>query len=199
MSASEKIETIGSAVGRDHATVGDWMTSMDGKRLVTREALIAEVRSYIDTPFRHQGRSLVKGVRGRVDCVGLHVNGCRGVGINIQDTKTYGRVPDGVMLAEWMDKNCDRVPMFGRIVATGEIVRNPNAIFPGNIGVFWMRKERKWPQHLGMFVRMADGAMGMVHTYAAAGHVSEHHLTQEWLDRLLMCYTIRGVETPWQQ
>src|SRR4051812_45789055 len=57
---------------------------------VSREAVIAEARTWDGVRWVHQGRT-----RHGVDCVGLIVNVCWKLGITDYDFKSYGRVPIG--------------------------------------------------------------------------------------------------------
>lgn len=58
--------------------------------MVTRAQIIEEARTWIDTPWRHQGRT-DKGI----DCVGLVVRVTQALGLNEYDRTDYTRRPDG--------------------------------------------------------------------------------------------------------
>jgi hypothetical protein len=66
--------------------------------MVSRAHIIAEARSYIDTPWRHQGRSRTTGV----DCVGLLVCIADTLGLADYDDSykmvNYSRRPDGTLI-----------------------------------------------------------------------------------------------------
>jgi cell wall-associated NlpC family hydrolase len=55
------------------------------------EAILAAARSWLGTPWRHQGR--LKGIG--VDCGGLIIGVGRELGLLDFDTQAYGRIPDG--------------------------------------------------------------------------------------------------------
>ena len=56
---------------------------------VTRAQVVDAARKWLGTPWRHQGRN----THG-IDCVGLVVVVCKGLGISSYDDTGYGRDPD---------------------------------------------------------------------------------------------------------
>ena len=72
---------------------------------VTREQFVAEARTWLDTPFQHQGR--LKGVA--VDCVGLVICTARALGLTDFDMTDYNRRPDG-RLRPMLDLHMDAIP-----------------------------------------------------------------------------------------
>lgn len=64
--------------------------------MTTREEIVAEARSWINTPYRHQGRT--KGVG--VDCIGVSIGLGRKFGMCAEDFdyQGYAREPDGSAL-----------------------------------------------------------------------------------------------------
>ena len=138
---------------------------------VTRDQIVAEARSWIGVPWRHQGRN-----RSGVDCVGLAIAVSRALGVlpNHADKVGYSRLPTLYLLVEtaavWMRKKTgpdfdDRQP--------GDIVfLRPNDTYA-------------WPSHLGILTRLQDGELGLVHAYNGlkkkkADVVLETHYTPWW-------------------
>lgn len=57
-------------------------------------------REWIDTPFRHQGRALGRGV----DCAGVIVCAARKIGIDARDDLTYDHAPDPIKLRRMLNE-----------------------------------------------------------------------------------------------
>lgn len=134
--------------------------------MVTREQIVAEARTWLKTPFRHQGR--VRGVG--VDCAGVVVGVAHALGLSTFDHTGYGREPHGGMLKRLLDAHLDRV--------TGE----PQ---PGD--VLLMRFERE-PQHLAI---VSD--LGIIHAYERVGRCVEHGLDEVWRRRIVRAYSFLGL------
>lgn len=103
-------------------------------------SILAEAREWLDTPWRHQGRSKGHGV----DCVGLLVGVGRGIGIsNMDDPKGYGRDPGRSRdLILYLEKHFDRYdkneePLPGDII----LIRDLNG--PTHVGIVAENKGRK--------------------------------------------------------
>jgi cell wall-associated NlpC family hydrolase len=109
---------------------------------VTREQFVAEVLTWLGTPFRHRAR--VKGVG--CDCVGLPIGACKNLGIAIQDTTNYPRVPiHGI---------------FGRLVDEQTVPVEFKDILPGDVLKFQWTTE---PQHIAVVVSI--NPIRIVHAY----------------------------------
>jgi len=81
-----------------------------------RKAFVEECRSYVGTPYRHQGRS--KGVG--VDCAGVLDGAARAVGLmppgaaeDADVLRAYDRAPNG-SLDRMLEKYMDRIPLEDR-------------------------------------------------------------------------------------
>lgn len=139
--------------------------------MTTRDQIVAEARTWLNTPWQHQAR--LRGIG--VDCAGL----CLGVGWALglipkgMDETGYGREPDGTLLAI-ADKfaNVVDTPSFGDVVVIA---------FEGR------------PMHFGILARTADGADSLIHAYATARKVVEHRLDATWRARVVRGYTYNGV------
>ncbi len=144
--------------------------------LLGLEASIAEAaRSWLGTPFKHQGR--MKGVG--VDCLGLLV----GVALKLDlkdksgeplvtlDRLGYGHFPDEIALQSALENALH--------------VRAEPCI--GAIGLFTIDGRT---QHLGIFGDYGAGELSLIHAYAPHRKVVEHRLSEEWLERVVGCYRL---------
>lgn len=132
--------------------------------MVTRAQFLAEARSWIGTPWLHQGRN-----RYGVDCIGLVLVTAWALGLTDYDVKGYGRVPD----ADFLRSECERLMVR---------VNEPQ---PGD--VYLMRFKRE-PQHLAIATER-----GLLHAYAGAGRVVETSLPPQWRERIVGVYAVPGV------
>ena len=120
-------------------------------------SLVEAARTYIGTPFHHQGRAKGYGV----DCVGLVVCVARDAGYTVRDITAYGRDPDGASLV-------------GAVAEQLERVDHPE---PGDVLMFWVARPGL-PQHVGI-------CAGKTMIHAPIGRrVCEHRLTRAMLDKL---------------
>lgn len=117
--------------------------------------VVAAARRHLGTPFHHQGR--LPGVG--LDCIGLLVAVARELGVPIEDDATYGRRPRPAQLLAGMGRNLVR--------------RLGCDLTPGSIVVMGARRA-DLPQHVGILTPYAAGSLGLVHTDAHVGRVTEH-------------------------
>jgi cell wall-associated NlpC family hydrolase len=141
--------------------------------MTSRDAIVREARSWIGTPFHHQGR--VKDVG--VDCAGLIIGVAHALGLSDFDYTTYGRAPTGDdLMGSLLRAHCE-----------------PTAdAKPGD--VLLMRFDLE-PQHVGF---LSEGDLGagearIVHTYMQARKVVEHYIDEVWFARVLGAYRLPGV------
>ena len=71
----------------------------NAKAEVNVSALLTEARSWLDTPYHHQGR--LKGVG--VDCIGLIIGVAHALNLSEFDTHDYARIPNANMLESLLD------------------------------------------------------------------------------------------------
>jgi len=138
--------------------------------MTIREQIVAEARTYIGTPFHHQGR--LKGVG--IDCVGLIVNVGKSFDLVGHDNTEYSKYPDGKTLME-------QINSYGVPIDTDKMQ-------PGDVVVFWIVNPRT-PTHIGIVTDY-----GFIHTYADIGKVVEHRFTAAWKKRIVGVYKYPGVE-----
>ncbi len=138
---------------------------------VTTEQIVAEARSWLGTPFVHQGR--LKGVG--VDCAGLVVGVARALGLapDYVDRLDYPRQPIGRDMGDRLDRHLVHVPLPERRAAD----------------VLWFAWAAN-PQHLGILT----GRNTVIHAYGydtgrrQRGGVVETHLTGSHLAALRRAY-----------
>lgn len=129
-----------------------------------RAKIIATARTYLGVPWHHQGRN-----RAGMDCAGLIVKVAQDLNLTHFDTRGYSRIPDGVKLRGYLEK---------------ETVRVTN----GQPGDIMLIRFARYPQHLAI---ISD--VGMIHTYEQIGYVVEHRIDERWASRVLFTYAYPGV------
>ncbi len=146
--------------------------------MTTREAVVAEARSWIGTPWHHAGR--VKGVG--VDCVGLPVGVLRACGAVAQDfdVPPYVQSPDGTMI-----KTCSRYMT--------QIKRSEM-----QIGDLIVLASDVVPQHLGIVGDYQHGGMSIIHACNSRSctppRVIETRLMFGRTQRFIAAFRLLGVE-----
>lgn len=131
---------------------------------VIRAALEAE-----ETPFKHQGRVLGRGM----DCAGLFVFVCQQLGIPHQDAVGYPRTPFGGEL----ERQLDAQPSLRRVPK--EQARK------GDILVMRMTKA---PQHITFHAGEYRGHPYVIHASEMHGKVCLHRLDSDWFGRVVLAY-----------
>lgn len=130
------------------------------------DEILAAARSCLETPFRHQGR-----IPGRsLDCAGLAVVALQSVGIPVDDVRGYSRLPHKGRLQAALDAQ----PALERVtdIQAGDIL---------------LMKFGSEPQHLAICAGET-----IIHAYEQAGKTCEHGFTDEWRNRVVRAYRVRG-------
>lgn len=133
----------------------------------TPTEIITAARTWLGTPYHHQGR--VKGVG--VDCIGIIVGVAADLGFNI-DKDTYRAYP--------------RQPPRGKSMlhefaaVCGDPINEIKDLKIGDLAIFWMSETSKRAQHCGI---ISD--IGMIHCYSTVGKVVEHPLDMFWYQRFM--------------
>lgn len=137
--------------------------------MVTRKKIVAEARSYLGTPFHHQGR--VKGVG--VDCAGLVGMVAVALGLlGVDDIpKDYAKQPNAHAMTKVLDEKMIRIPIFEATI--------------GDVYHFAFDRE---PQHVGIITDI-----GIIHAYAQARKCVEHSLDFTWQSRIRGAYRFKGI------
>ncbi|MGE4043596.1 MAG: C40 family peptidase [Acetobacteraceae bacterium] len=138
--------------------------------MATRAAVIAEARTWLGVPWRHQGRS-----RAGVDCVGLIVVVCQSLGLSDYDSCVYGRDPDPTRF-------------LGHFTAGGAVRINPLDAQDGDLLVF---RQSAFPCHAGIRSTHYDVPY-VIHAHMAHRQVVEERLTEQ--APLVAAYRLPGLE-----
>lgn len=134
---------------------------------VTREDIIAEARTWLGTPFHHQGR-----VRGHgVDCAGLVACVGKALGLTCFDTARYGRSPDPAMMGDILRRELVAKPISEIQLAD----------------VLWLSFDSE-PQHVAIVTDV-----GIIHATSAIRRVVEHGLDDVWRSRIRCAFGWPGV------
>ena len=139
-----------------------------------REAIVAEARSWMNTPWSHQQRQ--KGVG--VDCAGLIIKPLHTLNLSSFDIRDYERLPNGTMYGICC-REMTRIPV--------STVRLADALL-----MQWDRG----PSHLGLVgdYPHGDGQLSIIHASNAFRKVCEHRLTPDWRRRIVAAFRLPGVE-----
>ena len=132
------------------------------------QEIIDCARTYLGTPFHHQGR--LKGVG--VDCIGLVVGVADSLGLTDDkgiplasfDHADYPPTPAGESLKRPVSLHLYELPSAGEYQ-------------PADVLLFRFHQD---PQHVGIVSRLPDGELGIIHCYASIGKVVEHRLNDTW-------------------
>jgi NlpC/P60 family. len=145
---------------------------------------ITAARSWLGTRFQHQGRLCkTEAHKGGCDCLGLlmgvakelnliELNGNAHL-INY-DVVHYSLIPDGKALEQKLKQVAKQI--------------NLDELTPGDIALFRCDGN---PQHLAIISNYNEGELGIIHAYAPARKVVEHHMSKEWKVRLVSAFRLR--------
>ena len=112
--------------------------------------IVQEARTWIDTPFHHQGR--LKGVG--VDCLGLVICIFNALGAKLVDKAAYPRYPSGGLLMAGIRSQCIEIDISD--AKTGDI---------------FVSAERHQPNHVMIYDAETDT---VIHSYYQNEKVTEH-------------------------
>jgi cell wall-associated NlpC family hydrolase len=135
--------------------------------------IVTTARKWLGTPFHHQGRVPNVGL----DCVGLVIQVAKELNLSNFDTTNYSAIPDGKVLKSLCEQEMIEVPYI-------------NAQY-GDVLLF---KFGERPQHLGIIGDYLYGGFSIIHAYAVAGKVVETRLDDFWIQKLISCYRLPGVD-----
>jgi len=136
--------------------------------------IINTARSWLGTPFHHQGR--LKGVG--VDCLGLLVGIAQELELRDESGKLlisydkldYGHLPNEQRLMAGLVKHCNPA-------------RKPKE---GYIGLFEIDGTAR---HLGVFAKQKH-YITLIHAYAPARQVVEHRFDAQWQEKLVKIFRL---------
>lgn len=143
-------------------------------RIIPRSEIVEVARSWIGTPYRHQGRQ-----KGRaIDCIGLVYGVWLDLGFPPVDIPAnYTESPSGTLLQEHADQNL--------------VITDRKELYPGDIAILWGWKRE--PQHFAIVGEHA-GRLTMIHAFSKRGSVVEHGWDEFWRERLVRIYEFPGTE-----
>jgi len=140
--------------------------------LSKREQVVEHARSFLEVPWRHQGRS-----RNGIDCAGLVIVVAREMGLADYDTRDYQRHTVGHRFLSHFKANMDQ--------------KSPVNVQPGDVLLF---RDNVFPCHSAITAG-APGDLSIVHAYAHARKVVEERLDQgEWMNKLTACFAFKGID-----
>lgn len=134
---------------------------------VTRAEFVAEARTWLKTPYQHQGR--LKGVA--CDCIGLVIGVSHALGLTDYDITGYSKRPDG-RLRPVMESQLEMVPLA--------------AADAGNIVLFQWNAA---PLHVGIFTDKSH----IIHAYLPNRAVVENIIDARWRAQIVAAYCVPGV------
>jgi NlpC/P60 family putative phage cell wall peptidase len=143
---------------------------------VSREAIVAEARTWLGVPWLHQGWHKEIGC----DCIGL----VRGVGHALGLVDASDENPANARFIGY-----PREPNPALMRAALALYLFPaerHAIWPGD--VLWLRFDGE-PRHLAI---LADGG-NVIHALESVGKVVEHRLDERWAQRCIGSWRFPGV------
>ena len=143
-------------------------------RNVTREQVVRLARTWLGTPFHHQGR--VRGVG--VDCVGLVIGVARELGLVPDgfDVTGYVRQPDGTSFTRLAGAHMRRIESWD--------------MQPGDVVAVTFDHH---PQHMGILGAYLHGGLSIIHAASAHGKVVETRLLLGGGMRFDAAYALPGV------
>ena len=131
-----------------------------------REQIVTIARTWVNTPWKHQGRS-----RYGLDCVGLLIVVARELGMAVDDHTQYTHEPDTAVLLEHLRKYTTEIP----VADAG----------PGDLVLMAIHGRR---QHVGI---LTDH--GLIHAAALYRKVTEHTLSPDWQQAIVKAFRLNGV------
>jgi cell wall-associated NlpC family hydrolase len=131
--------------------------------------IIAIAKTYVDTPYLHQGR--VKGAG--IDCCGLIICVAKELGLSDYDIDGYSPYGDGVDFLAEFNQQCPS--------------RDLSEIELGDILIFRVSGN----PHCGILSEL-KGQQTVIHTYSTIGYCVEHILDGFWKSRLVAAFQFPG-------
>jgi len=133
------------------------------------DAIVAEARTWLGVPWRHQGRS-----RAGVDCAGLVVLVARALELADHDSTAYGRRAQGQGFVEHFRGHMDGITV--------------TQARPGDVLVF---ADQAYPCHCG-FLTERLGRPHLLHAHATRRQVIEEPYAGEWPAKIKFAFRFRS-------
>jgi len=141
--------------------------------------VVKEARRWVGTPWRHEGRTIRKGV----DCAGLII--CTAANLDLVHVTItgYSLYPDGHTMEDYCRAHLIHVPLltemqYGDVVILGDL---------------------QWPHHLAI-IGDKGYPFSIIHAHnnptakKNKKKVVEHRLDSKWMSKVKSCYRYPGVE-----
>ena len=139
--------------------------------MATLDEIVRQARSYVGTPYLHQGRT-----RHGLDCAGLLVVVAHDLGLYPGvDHRSYGLLNDGSVVMD---------------MAREHFVPQREAT-PGLIGIF---RSGGASRHYGIFGDHPAGGLSLIHAFSKIRRVAEMRFDGFWEKRLVAVFSYKGVE-----
>ena len=136
--------------------------------MTTRQQVVECARSFLGTPFKHQGR--LKGMG--IDCAGLIIKVAHELSISSFDFTAYSRDPDSTEMQQYLQFHLIEAPSSQRLAGTIVHMR-----FVGE------------PKHVGILTSPTS----IIHAYESIGKCVEHTLDSKWSRRIISAFDYPGV------
>jgi len=136
--------------------------------MIERQQIIDTARTYLGTPFHHQGRLKNVGI----DCVGLIICVAHDLNLTDYDYTTYAHQPDGKTMTEILSREMIKI--------------NPDEVLPGDVLYFAFDRD---PQHVAI---VSD--IGIIHAYSQVRKCIETSIDQTWKNRIRGAFRYKGIE-----
>lgn len=141
------------------------------KAQFTRQAIVEEAKTWLGTPFHHQGR--VKGAG--CDCAGLVVGVAKNLKYQVNDVTNYAHSPDSFVFQQTVETHLDKIDF--------------KEVKKGDLLIFSFLTE---PQHIAIITDIEP--IYIIHSYSKARKVVEHILDDSWKEKCRGAYRFRGVQ-----
>lgn len=143
-------------------------------RIITPEDVIIEARSWVGTPWLHQGTLKDLGV----DCAGFVEGVCVNVGLPVSPdfTRDYKRREDGTVMLQILGELCEYTMGEMRVA---------------NVVAFHDNRAKEIPRHLAFVSQVLPQTNYIIH--ASERGVVEHRMDTSWLRKIHSVWRIRGV------
>lgn len=157
--------------------------------MITGAAIVAEARTWINTPYHHQ--AALKGIG--CDCIGLVSGVAEALGLpeaaawrNDLRFRGYSQTPVPALLLQACDTYLDKITVAQ--ARLGDILLFAHMRQPMHFGI--ISQER----HEEMVLCRTPTLMplSVIHSYIPVGRVTENSIDAKWLARVIGAYRYRG-------
>jgi NlpC/P60 family putative phage cell wall peptidase len=146
----------------------------------TRSEIVATARTYVGTPFQHQGR--IKGVG--TDCVGIPMMVAEELGMNDKHGQPITtRLHNGYSKQPWGNLVLQTCALY--------LIAKPiTQMKPGDVIVLRVPKD---PCHVAVVSLIPGQGLGMIHAYQGSEKTVENRIDERWHSRIAGCFEFPGV------